>query len=401
MSDVVHHDWKSNIVKYFRSWKYIFIITTTVFGIGFLSLWIIKYRKGRDDKPRPPISEPTGDDDNNSGSSRNPEEMEERQIKDLLEDLESTATDKHKSALNDILYITNQKKAHRRLDKSHVPEKLMAFLPRAGDDTDLLVILLKSLCNLSASSEKSIRDNLAVGIGDLVNLLAKTSRDDVLEYTLRTLMNLAVDPENENRIREERGIPHIVNILKSHKTTETVLLHTLRLLINLVFNEKNREAIIHEHGFERVVELLETNADRTDIDRETKNQLVIRLARLLGFLSQTKDLSVELFKLAVSEKIAKVFIDLIGKKTDDREMGYLMSSLLVITKKAAQDEYSSVSGPFLDELAKELPRLIVPFTASRQKNVQNLATVLLQSLIDTRPDIEDDVKRLKEDLSHS
>jgi len=367
-----------------NKWVRFFFAATVCGFVGWFIWRRVGKRTGKKDEPKP---EGTTNNDpstthieESSSHSRNAEDIEERQLKELLEDLESNSTDKHKSALNDILYITNQKKAHRRLDKSHVPEKLMTFLPKTGDDTDMSVTLLKSLCNLSASSEKSIRDNLAVGIGDLIGLLGKTSRDDVLEYTLRTLMNLAVDPENENRIRDESGIPRIVAILKAKKTTETVLLHTLRLLINLVFNEKNREAIIQEHGFERVVELLETYADRTDIEKETKNQLVIRLARLLGFLSQTKDLNVELFRLAVSAKVAKVFIDLIGKKTDDREMGYLMSSLLVIIKRADQEEFSSASGPFLDELSKELPSLIAPFTASRQKNVQNLATVLLQCL---------------------
>jgi len=123
-----------------------------------------------------------------------------------------------------------KKKAHRRLDKSHVPEKLMTFLPKTGDDTDMSVTLLKSLCNLSASSEKSIRDNLAVGIGDLIGLLGKTSRDDVLEYTLRTLMNLAVDPENENRIRDESGIPRIVSILKAKKNNRNCSLAYIEII---------------------------------------------------------------------------------------------------------------------------------------------------------------------------
>jgi len=181
------------------------------------------------------------------------------------------------------------------------------------------------------------------------------------------------------------------------------MLHTLRLLINLVFNELNREAIIKENGFERVVQLLEANANRSDIDNETKKQIVVRLARLLGFLSQTKDLNVELFKLAVTGKVAKIFVELIGnqnQKNDERELGYCMSSLLVIVNKANQTEYNSEVGPFVDELSKDLPKHIVPHTLSRNKNIQNLAAALLQSLFKANPELEDKIKEQQEGTAH-
>jgi len=311
-----------------------------------------------------------------------------------------------------------------------VPETLVNILKteterKAGSDRENLVPLLKSLNNLSASSEKDIRDSLAVGIADLIQLVslgnspnkdlsAPNSKDkdkiqinnSILEYSLRTLMNLAVDVENEDRIRENNGIPPVIALLRDSDTDVSVLLQTARLLINLVFNDQNKAVIVKEEGIQRVSELTKHyfaawKEDSSDNEEhQMLEELVTKLARLLGLLSQYSDLSVELYQVIVDETIATAFVDLLEhKKHNEKEAGYLLSSLSMILKKAKSDlnRYGSVingkgeEASFVDTLAAKLPDLLIIYMRSSQKNTPNHAESLLKSLCELKGSITDDV----------
>jgi len=102
-----------------NKWVRFFFAATVCGFVGWFIWRRVGKRTGKKDEPKPEGTTNTDPStthiEESSSHSRNSEDIEERQLKELLEDLESNSTDKHKSALNDILYITNQKKSTQKI----------------------------------------------------------------------------------------------------------------------------------------------------------------------------------------------------------------------------------------------------------------------------------------------
>eukprot|EP01089_Gocevia_fonbrunei_P022138 TRINITY_DN8829_c0_g1_i1.p1 TRINITY_DN8829_c0_g1~~TRINITY_DN8829_c0_g1_i1.p1 ORF type:complete len:234 (-),score=62.55 TRINITY_DN8829_c0_g1_i1:56-757(-) len=215
-------------------------------------------------------------------------------------------------------------------------------------------------------------------------------------------MNLAVDSENEDRIRQEGGITPIVNILKSFPATDptpqklTVLLHTLRLMINLTFNDLNCEVIIKEDGCEFIKKLIDLFSSRLH-DTQPDDQVVmilILLFRVLSGLIKTVKIDEEEYSTIANAENAKLLKELmILKKSEERQRGYLLDVMWMIGEKGKEKELKEDSSAevflkeFWDDATTEEVILLgrsakLPFVQQKCGDCIALAEDMLEGMSD-------------------
>jgi hypothetical protein len=95
--------------------------------------------------------------------------------------------------------------------------------------------LTKVVANLAANNANRQVMGETGAIKDILNLL-DTPNEKIKENLLRTIMNLSIAPENEDRIREEGGLTLLLELFQADDTSPNILLQTVRVLVNLSCN---------------------------------------------------------------------------------------------------------------------------------------------------------------------
>jgi len=169
--------------------------------------------------------------------------------------------------------------------------------------------LTKVISNLAAN--KKNRDIMGEGttIKDLLELLDMSGDENVIETTLRAIMNLAISPENEDRIRDEGGLPRFIAILKDKETPAKIALQNSRVLVNLSGNDMNRVIMLREGGAERVLELL---------FEPISDGYLYRVIRLLGAFSTGCEVS--LYERLATRQVAQRLVELLRKAGSPSEL---------------------------------------------------------------------------------
>jgi len=104
------------------------------------------------------------------------------------------------------------------------------------DYESVMVELTKVVANLAANNGNRQVMGESGAIRDILRLLQDLPSEEIRENLLRTIMNLSIAAENEDRIREEGGLTLLLELLQADDTSPTLLLQTVRVLVNLSCN---------------------------------------------------------------------------------------------------------------------------------------------------------------------
>jgi hypothetical protein len=147
-------------------------------------------------------------------------------------------------------------------------------------------------------------------IRDILRLLQDLPNEEIRENLLRTIMNLSIAAENEDRIREEGGLTLLLEFLQADDTSPALLLQTVRVLVNLSCNETNKTIMQRAGVVDRVVVLLLGSAD-------VDTGLAHRLVRLLGTFSVGCDLAV--YEKITDRAVAQFLVTSLRKQMEKVE----------------------------------------------------------------------------------
>ncbi|ELR22850.1 Armadillo/beta-catenin family repeat-containing protein [Acanthamoeba castellanii str. Neff] len=104
------------------------------------------------------------------------------------------------------------------------------------DYESVMVELTKVVANLAANNGNRQVMGESGAIRDILRLLQDLPNEEIRENLLRTIMNLSIAAENEDRIREEGGLTLLLEFLQADDTSPALLLQTVRVLVNLSCN---------------------------------------------------------------------------------------------------------------------------------------------------------------------
>lgn len=242
----------------------------------------VRVKKGRvvrnvDYSPPPPLSR-------QGTPAYTPEE--EKRYRALLALLRSADVTKQIQSLKTLHQMSRQAPTHDAMRQLGLLQVMLGMLksvtPSAGskhpmtDYESVMVELTKVVANLAANNMNRQLMGESGTIKDLLRLL-DSPNEEIRENLLRTIMNLSIATENEDRIREEGGLSLLLEILQAHDTSPAILLQTVRVLVNLSCNETNKTIMQKAGAVDRVVALLLTPG--------VEPGLAHRLVRLLGTFS--------------------------------------------------------------------------------------------------------------------
>lgn len=103
------------------------------------------------------------------------------------------------------------------------------------DYESVMVELTKVVANLASNNTNRQLMGESGAIKDLLRLL-DIPNDEIKENLLRTIMNLSIATENEDRIRDEGGLSVLLEIFQDQDASPALLLQTVRVLVNLSCN---------------------------------------------------------------------------------------------------------------------------------------------------------------------
>lgn len=178
------------------------------------------------------------------------------------------------------------------------------------DYESVMVELTKVVANLAANNGNRQVMGESGAIRDILRLLQDLPNEEIRENLLRTIMNLSIAAENEDRIREEGGLTLLLEFLQADDTSPALLLQTVRVLVNLSCNETNKTIMQRAGVVDRVVVLL---LGSTDVD----TGLAHRLVRLLGTFSVGCDLAV--YEKITDRAVAQFLVTSLRKQMEKVE----------------------------------------------------------------------------------
>ncbi len=187
--------------------------------------------------------------------------------------------------------------------------------------------------------------------------LLPDANDQAKEQLLRCLLNLSLDAECENLIREVGGLEELMSIYSSSATSQAVLFQATRVLFNLVGNSRNRELMIEKGIVERTVERFTSATDADNFE------LQIRLANMLGVLASADSLSVAHWKQISAKSTGEAFAGLLDFLSGNSEAANtvkiaVLGAVAKILRERNGEEYSSaVLEGFREGLAQCMPAL--------------------------------------------
>jgi len=213
---------------------------------------------------------------------------------------------------------------------------LLALLARRSSNEKLNRRLLVTLSNLvTLKLNRRMFHNNA--LKDLIALLHSES-DNIKEPTLRTLMNITVEREYEDKVREVGGLPVIISIMENENSSENVRLQAIRLLVNLVWNIKNKDVMLQHGLLKSTIEFLM---------KEPSEQFAIRLIRLLGYFSVNTP--VDVYEETAATKCANVLVELM--KTYKESSALAEAVAVTVSKITVPRESNYIDA--MDEFKKE------------------------------------------------
>lgn len=254
----------------------------------------------------PTLQQPSAEDLKNAMELAGFTEEEENSLKSALEHLLKVSDHNYEEdqilkAVKTIQKLTNHKKTLDVIRVSGALDSLLILLAQRSSNKKLNRHLLLALSNLvtSKSNRRMFDSN---SLKDLIAILSATDEDEIKEATLRTLMNITVEREYEDKVREVGGLPPIIDIVVSESTSEGVRLQAVRLLVNLIWNTKNKNVML-EYG------LLDVTIKY--LLGDPSEQLAIRFIRLLGYFSVNTEATT--YKKAAAPDCAKSLVRLMKK----------------------------------------------------------------------------------------
>lgn len=100
------------------------------------------------------------------------------------------------------------------------------------DYESIMLELTKVVANLASNNTNRQIMGESGAIKDVLRLL-DIPNNEIKENLLRTLMNLSILTENEDRIRVEGGLSQLIELFQAKDTPHNLLLNTVRVLVNL------------------------------------------------------------------------------------------------------------------------------------------------------------------------
>jgi len=102
----------------------------------------------------------------------------------------------------------------------------------------------------------------AGGIGKLASLLKVSMEKHVIVQVVRALANLALNSRNQEEIREQNAIPHVVSLLKQSPESQNAMVVGACALAELAFsNTYNSNTIVQQGGLSQLLHMLATQPE--------------------------------------------------------------------------------------------------------------------------------------------
>lgn len=213
----------------------------------------------------------------------------------------------------------------------------------------VMVALTQLIANLASNKINQKIMGEGSTIRDMLQLL-DIPNETIKENVLRALMNLSIDPQNEDRIREQDGISLLLNLFQAQDISPALLFQTVRVLVNLSCNETNKAIMVKAGAVDRVVALLLTAGN--DIP------LSSRLIRLLGNFSLGCDLAV--YEKITDRAVAHVLVNFLRKQLETgskekEDKSFTETILMTIWKITTErpPKFAAALAKFQDQFIEE------------------------------------------------